>query len=517
MDSCDVYIKADQISSSVITLNWKESPDTELYLVEWPDIGGTWTGFQIEQPPIQRGGLSPDIEYNLRIRTKKRSSGIWSKPGKEFFFRTSCVLPKTVLTNSIQAEAGPHSISLSWKSEKEIELNSKVTRYRIRACEPLPNPIQLLTVADREENNPDSTCNTNLSALIYDEFTVSQQASLLDLRSGTTYIITISQLNRSGLWGPASLPIAIKTVMSLPEIIAAGDVELDCVDSISVSFHWREPRNNGSLIEKYDIRYSSVNGVHIISHTGTTKYVIDNLLSATCYSLSLRSTNGVGISNWSPEFSFKTATPTMVSDIKLENRTTDSLHLLFTKKPSLRCKVISFLLCYKYGMLSDFVLLNEFFVLDKDQCCEDEIDYRHIHQHLPPNEEVSYVIKCRSEQDGEIVCGPASDVVSFKVLPGRPSPPMPPSFHDGLLNWETPPNRGSPITRFDVRVRTPLSDVLSNEIISPDVTTTPIKISGGEGDCFFVMISASNILGTSSWSPPLELRVIGGGSLTVAA
>ncbi|KAJ5074873.1 fibronectin type iii domain containing 3b [Anaeramoeba ignava] len=83
-----------------------------------------------------------------------------------------------------------------------------------------------------------------------------------------------------------------------------------------IELKWKEPKNEGSEIEKYEIEVNN----EIIAESKKPKFIIENIKPSENYSIRIRAKNSKGEAEWSDEIKTKTEDkkPEKIEEIEVE-------------------------------------------------------------------------------------------------------------------------------------------------------------------------------------------------------
>ncbi|KAJ5074874.1 fibronectin type iii domain-containing 3ba-related [Anaeramoeba ignava] len=420
-----------------IELKWKEpkneGSEIEKYEIE---VNNEIIG-ESEKPEFIIENLKPSTNYSIRIRAKNsKGESEWSD---EIKTKTDDKEPEKI--EEIEVEPKLNEIELKWKEPKNE--GSEIEKYEIEVNNEIIG----------ESEKP--------------EFIIE------NIKPSTNYSIRIRAKNSKGEaeW---SNEIKTKTEDKKPEKIEEIEVEPKLNE---IELKWKEPKNEGSEIEKYEIEVNN----EIIAESKKPKFIIENLKPSTNYSIRIRAKNSKGEAEWSDEIKTKTddKEPEKIREIEVEPKLNE-IELKW-KEPKNEGSEIE-----KYEIEVNNEIIGE----------SEKPEF--IIENIKPSTNYSIRIRAKNSK-GEAEW---SDEIKTKTDDKKPEKireiEVEPKLNEIELKWKEPKNEGSEIEKYEIEV--------NNEIIAesekPEFIIENIKPS----ENYSIRIRAKNSKGEGEWSNEIKTK-----------
>ena len=410
------------------------------------DHTGTSTTRRIEN-------LSPATAYEVRVRaTNAEGSSDWSPAATG---STNADVPDAPAAPTLTA--GTTWLEASWTAPADN--GSAITDY----------DVQYRTSGNWLEADHTGTSTTR---------------RIENLSPATAYEVRVRATNAEGSsdWSPAATRSTNADVPDAPAAptLTAGTTWLEA--------SWTAPADNGSAITDYDVQYRTSGNWLEADHTGTsTTNRLESLTSDTAYEVRVRATNAEGSSDWSPAATRSTnadvpdapAAPTLTAGATW-------LEASWTAPTDNGSAITDYDVQYRTS--GNW--------LEADHTGTSTT--RRIENLSPAT---AYEVRVRATNaEGTGDWSPAATGSTNADVPDAPAAPTLTAGTTWLdVSWTTPADNGAALTDYDVQYR-----VTNGDWQEADHTGTGLtkRIESLAADTTYdVRIRASNVEGTSAWSP----------------
>ncbi|KAJ3451208.1 fibronectin type iii domain-containing 3ba-related [Anaeramoeba flamelloides] len=285
-------IKIIKIISNEVKLKWNKPNDNgepiEFYQIEIYPKGETQMIIkESEKPEIGIKNLKANQDYSIQIKAHNEKG--FNKPSKIKHFKTLADIPDQIKKIQI-LNISSHQVNCKWK--KPNDNGEPINYYK----------IALLKLNDNISDQEPLILKTE-----------KPEIEINDLKSNQNYKIAIFAHNKIGFSKKPGLK-GIKTSIYIPDQILKP--KINKIGADYVNLEWKEPKNNGSEIDYYQIKLKNLveneNANEIKKTLKSTKPNIEikiiDLKPNNKYSSKIQAHNEKGFSKESEPAEFKTLT-----------------------------------------------------------------------------------------------------------------------------------------------------------------------------------------------------------------
>ena len=457
---------------------------------------------------VNDSGLMPGTAYTYRLRgLSSVGEGEWSDTVTATTLNPPGQVTDLTLTPVPMATSTPPGIDLSWEAPDDG--STPITSYLIRRSRPVATTTLYAAPESESVTDPSPTATTT----VYYIATTTSFADL-SLEGDRAYTYQVRAFNRAG-FGEWSAAAKIQSPYTPPSFVHPihGRLSGDGRESMLV---WSAPYDGGKPIEEYEIERAEVSGpfgwLATIPETATStvhSYTDTGLDPDVPHTYRVRAVNELGPGGWSHEFSLgelelTEATPTPPgSVIGLRAATSeDGTSITLTWDTPTTGGAVT-----QYEIQRDDDS-GKFLVLATVPATATST-YSDLA--LTAGTTYTYQVRAHNSQGARgwsnlaTATAPVS-IVPIYTVPDRVTGLTATTTDDGtgiVVAWEIPPDRGSPITEYQVRRDDGDGTVVTVSTAAAIYTDRDVA----KGVDYTFQVRAKNAAGPGLWSDPVIAQV----------